>query len=560
MGFTYLWSALLLFISTFGLLARPSNARLRVSTHIGGSRRAYSPTYSPYNFRLLTTDASPKPCTSEVIKSPALRNPPPMRLKQPQLCDPQVRQYSGYVDMEDKHVFFWYFGSRQRLEPNFNATKTVPLVFWFSGGPGCSSQIANWQENGPCMYMPTDDNYDKSMEDSERKKLPHEVKRNPWAWNTVADIVYIDQPVGTGFSYGSMPNSTEAAADTAWRTMQAIYAKLSKDARDRGEATIGHVTLMGESYAGRYIPLFTEYLMQMNKHIRESEDLQSRGFVEMPLKGIAIGNGLFDYRIQSPTYYTMGCKSTYPPLFSSHQCSYLKNTVNPTCEQKMKQCYESQNETIGSRDSSSLGMRDDKCVSLQPESWRTTKECAAADRYCGGALNWTTMISTYDVRPDARLVPDDYVEYLRTKEFTDAVGIDNIQYEECSDAVFDQFGSTNDEVSRSAMASVEYILDHDVPVLLYSGDADLICNWYGNLEVARALQWKGRGKFEQASAEKWSWPAKSGNRIGAGQVTSADNLHFLRIYEAGHEVPYYQPQASLYMLAQFLTKQKITSD
>ncbi|KAJ1784245.1 hypothetical protein LPJ59_006397, partial [Coemansia sp. RSA 2399] len=125
-------------------------------------------------------------CTSAIYTGD-VKNPPAMRLSSPVLCDPEVRQRSGYLDLDGegadgKHVFFWYFGSRTRLASDFNATSNVPLVFWFSGGPGCSSQIANWQENGPCQYVPSVP-YEKSMSDSKRKELPHGVKRNPWAWN-----------------------------------------------------------------------------------------------------------------------------------------------------------------------------------------------------------------------------------------------------------------------------------------------------------------------------------------------------------------------------------------
>ncbi|KAJ2472401.1 hypothetical protein GGI02_001603 [Coemansia sp. RSA 2322] len=476
-----------------------------------------------------------------------------MRLKQPKLCDPEVRQYSGYLDMENKHVFFWYFGSRTRLAASFNATTDkVPLVFWFSGGPGCSSQIANWQENGPCTYVPSAP-FDKSISDEARKALPHEVKRNPNAWNAVADVVFIDQPVGTGFSYGRMPNSTEGAADTAWRTMQGVYALLSADAQKRGEQKITDVHIFGESYAGRYIPVFTEYILHMNKHVSASADLQGRGFVELPLKGIGIGNGMFDYFMQNPSYYSMGCDSSYPPLFNRWQCAYLKSKMIPRCNDLMSKCY-----SAWAPQTSALGMRADDCVRLQPERWRTSRECAAADSFCNGALNWTTMISTYDVRPSARLVPDDYVDYLRTDEFKAAVGAQiEIDYAECSDEVFDRFSSTSDEVSRSAMSSLQYILGQNVPVLLYSGDADFICNWYGTVAVAKALQWPGKDRFASAQASNWTWPAKSGKVMNAGQYTSADNLSFLRVFQAGHEVPYYQPQASLYMLAQFLSHRKI---
>ncbi|KAJ2831824.1 hypothetical protein GGI24_001448 [Coemansia furcata] len=477
-----------------------------------------------------------------------------MRLKKPTLCDPDVRQYSGYLDMDDKHIFFWYFGSRKRLSSSFNATTDkVPLVFWFSGGPGCSSQIANWQENGPCSYVPSSA-FDRGMSDEMRKLLPHEIRRNPNAWNNVADIVFIDQPVGTGFSHGRIPNSTEGAADTAWRVMQGIYALLLSDAKKKKEHDITDVHIFGESYAGRYIPVFAEYLLHMNKHVLASSELRDRGFLELPLQGIGIGNGMFDYSVQTPSYYTIGCNSTYPALFNRPQCAYLKSRLIPGCSDLITKCY-----SAGAPQSSALGMRADDCVRLRPERWRTSKECAAADSYCSGALNWTTMVSTYDIRPNAHLVPDDYVDYLRSEEFMKAVGVDeDIDYVECSDAVFDRFSATSDGISRSAMSSLQFVLGKNIQVLLYSGDADFICNWYGTLAVAKALEWQGKARFAEAKPTNWSWPATTGSNIEAGQFKSVDNLTFLRVYQAGHEVPYYQPQASLYMLSQFLKNNKLS--
>ncbi|KAJ2156978.1 hypothetical protein GGF46_004824 [Coemansia sp. RSA 552] len=487
-------------------------------------------------------------CTSEVFQS-TTTNPPPMRLKQPTLCDPDVRQNSGYLDLEDKHVFFWHFGSRARQSPNFNASSdSVPLVFWFSGGPGCSSQIANWQENGPCNYEPTVP-YNPLLSDAKRKELPHGIQKNPYAWNAIADIVFIDQPVGTGFSYGPMPNSTEAAADVAWRAMQGVYSLLDAQARKGGEAPIQNVYLFGESYGGRYIPVFTEYLLHMNDEVASQEQLRLRGYRELPLSGIGIGNGMFDMKLQAPSYYNMGCESSYPAIFNKPQCAFLKGTVYPQCLRLLDNCYGQ--ETL----SSSEGMRMNRCIDLEPESYRSHSQCGYADTYCNGALNWTTGISTYDVRPGARMVPDEYVEYLRKPEFKQAVGASNdIDFVECSDPVFDRFVSTADGMSRSAVSSLEYILDKKVPVLLYSGDADFICNWYGTVEVAKALNWHGKSNFANVSTADWSWPAQSGQNIVAGQFMAADNLAFLRVYEAGHEVPYYQPQASLYMLAQFLDR------
>ena len=74
--------------------------------------------------------------------------------------------------------FFWFFESRSK-------PATDPVILWMTGGPGCSSAIALFKENGPCTIQ--DD---------------LTTKKNPFSWNSNASILYIDQPAGTGFSYG----------------------------------------------------------------------------------------------------------------------------------------------------------------------------------------------------------------------------------------------------------------------------------------------------------------------------------------------------------------------
>ena len=50
-----------------------------------------------------------------------------LRVKEPQLCDSTVQQYSGYLDIDDdKHMFYWFFESR--VDPD-----TAPLVLWLNG-------------------------------------------------------------------------------------------------------------------------------------------------------------------------------------------------------------------------------------------------------------------------------------------------------------------------------------------------------------------------------------------------------------------------------------------
>ena len=90
--------------------------------------------------------------------------------------------YSGLIEVPEPNrtrgdIFYWWFESRD--DP-----KNDPLVLWLTGGPGCASEIALFYENGP--YKIGEDN--------------QTIVSNPHSWNSHANLLYVDQPVGTGFS------------------------------------------------------------------------------------------------------------------------------------------------------------------------------------------------------------------------------------------------------------------------------------------------------------------------------------------------------------------------
>jgi carboxypeptidase D len=105
-----------------------------------------------------------------------LRIPLGLVLIEPQLTHLAIRHVE--VDPEHNgHLFFWHFQNRHIA----NRQRTV---IWLNGGPGCSSMDGALMEIGP--YRLKDD---------------HTLEYNNGSWDEFANLLFVDQPVGTGYSY-----------------------------------------------------------------------------------------------------------------------------------------------------------------------------------------------------------------------------------------------------------------------------------------------------------------------------------------------------------------------
>ena len=184
------------------------------------------------------------------------------------ICEttPGVNQYSGYFSVgQNMNMWFWFFESRQHAA-------TAPLAIWLNGGPGCSSMIGLFQEHGPCHFVGN----------STTPSL------NPYSWNSVSNMLYVDQPIGTGFSYGRDPvTSTVAAGPYVWAFLQAFFDQFPQyETRDFG--------LFTESYGGHYGPEFADYFMDQNTAI-DNGTVKGQ---KLNLVALGINNGWFDSAIQ----------------------------------------------------------------------------------------------------------------------------------------------------------------------------------------------------------------------------------------------------------------------
>eukprot|EP00658_Telonema_sp_P-2_P006977 TRINITY_DN1260_c0_g1_i2.p1 TRINITY_DN1260_c0_g1~~TRINITY_DN1260_c0_g1_i2.p1 ORF type:complete len:250 (-),score=79.62 TRINITY_DN1260_c0_g1_i2:21-770(-) len=215
--------------------------------------------------RLLLLVAVLLPCASSYVLQGMLNET--SHAPEAALCDP-VQQYTGYYKLTtgDKNYFYWFFESR-------NDPANDPVVLWMTGGPGCSSEVALFGENGPCTV-----NADGSGTET-----------NPYSWNSKASLIYIDQPAGTGFSYGlGMDHDEVGVANDMYDFLQQFFQGHSKYAKLPFYA-------VGESYAGHYVPAVTHKIWENNRNLPS-------GAIKINHQGTAVGNGLTDPLIQYKYY------------------------------------------------------------------------------------------------------------------------------------------------------------------------------------------------------------------------------------------------------------------
>jgi len=367
------------------------------------------------------------------------------------------------------------------------------VVLWLNGGPGCSSLTGLFMELGPSSI-------DKNGE----------VKFNPSSWNANAIVIFLDQPVNVGYSYSSNTVSNTVAAG------KDIYALLTLFFKQFPEYAKQDFHISGESYAGHYIPVFASEILS---HKKRNINLQS----------VLIGNGLTDGLTQYEYYRPMACgDGGWPAVLDEQQCQAMDNSL-PRCQQLIQSCYNS--ESVWS--------------------------CVPASIYCNNAMigpYQRTGMNPYDIRAKCSGSDLCYDElewiqkYLNRDDVMKTLGAEVSSYASCNMDINRNFLFQGDWM-QPFHRLVPGILE-EIPVLIYAGDADFICNWLGNLAWTNELEWPGHKDYKKAPLDDLKLLADS-SKIGS--VKSSGNLTFMRLHAAGHMVPYNQPEASLDMLNRWLS-------
>merc|ERR1719443_2110575 len=139
------------------------------------------------------------------------------------------------------------------------------------------------------------------------------------------------------------------------------------------------------------------------------------------------------------------------------------------------------------------------------------------------------------------------VKFLNDKDVQKQLGVD-MDFQSCNLILNKMFTV---DFMKNYQQLIPPMLEAGLDVLIYAGDQDFICNWLGNEKWTLTLEWSKKADFNAAKLTPFVVTGKEvGSKSGkeVGELRSAANFHFLRVYQAGHMVPMNQPEAALGML------------
>ncbi|KAK2664824.1 hypothetical protein Ddye_003398 [Dipteronia dyeriana] len=152
---------------------------------------------------------------------------------------------TGYISVGDSELFYYFIESQGDPQED-------PIFLWLTGGPGCSSFNGLIYEIGPLEF--DIDNY--------KGGLP-KLKYCPYAWTKTASIIFLDSPVGTGFSYSTTQQGWYSSdTDSA----EQAYLFLTKWLHEHPQYLPLELYIGGDSYSGIIVPLIIKKIVQANEN------------------------------------------------------------------------------------------------------------------------------------------------------------------------------------------------------------------------------------------------------------------------------------------------------
>ncbi|XP_028034214.1 venom serine carboxypeptidase-like [Bombyx mandarina] len=395
----------------------------------------------------------------------------------------EYESYSGFLTVNKQYnsnTFFWYFPVRNKPKDS------TPWIIWLQGGPGASSLAGLFDEIGPFSYNKKNDT----------------IEEREWTWLKGYSMLFIDNPVGAGFSFtdsndGFVKNMDECASD--------LYTALKQFLIIFPELRTAPLYIAGESYAGRYIPPFAMKLAEQDLNI---------GTFEVNLQGIIMGNPVVDrYSVANytSTFQQWGLIDTQGAMsVKSLQDQYIKAILDGDA-------------------SAAYDLRDQLLYKL---------------------TKITLQNQFFNVlKSNKDLTLSEFAAYLQKSTVKEALHV--------GDTDFSFINTTVDLELKSDFltdigGTVTKLLEH-CKVLIYCGQLDLTAPCVQSAQYRRRYwQWNKKELFLRAPRRPWLH-----KNVVAGYTKSGGGFTEVLVKGAGHLVPIDKPEELYELISWFVSSREL---
>lgn len=400
--------------------------------------------------------------------------------------------YAGFATVNDEYqsnMFYWFFESQ--------AGADAPVVMWLQGGPGGSSLFGLFCESGP--YELT-----QSLEIVERNET----------WVKFASMLYVDNPIGTGFSYTENPGGVSY---TETQVAENLYAFLLEFFFAYPEYAKNDFYIAGESYGGKYVPATAQFILQKNRELAAMTTSSYNGTTAINLVGVSIGDGLSDPVTQVTGYSDLAYNFGIADRAQADAMAALQSSIL---------------NFIGTSQWAEASAAFNELVDGPPDLFQ---------RYSGSPNYFDVRISynpTYG---------GDFSTYVNSSVVRAALHVGNHYFQSGEIAA----AGLQDDLCKSVKYAMVDVYN-SLKVLTYNGQFDFIV---GAPLTEIMLEQFGSSWSEWTNwlkAEKIIWRLHPKQRHVAGYVKQVGNFTQVVVRDAGHILPYDVPSVAFAMLYNFI--------
>ncbi|XP_026660628.2 serine carboxypeptidase-like 17 [Phoenix dactylifera] len=474
--------------------------RTRPSTSsLSPGREEPKPTMSPLLRLLLCCCSCWPPVLSAITVSrlPGFRGALPFYLE---------TGYATVDEVNDSQLFYYFIKSEGNPEED-------PLLLWLSGGPGCSSFSALAFEIGPVQFEIAEYN----------GSLPTLVL-NPYSWTKVSNIIFLDSPIGTGFSFSRSTKGYEVGDVISSKQ---IYTFLRKWFKDHPRFLSNPLYIAGDSYGGKIVPVVAQEI---------SQGIETGQQPLLNLKGYLIGNPLTGERIDVNSRVPYACQVG---IISDE----LYELTEKNCE--------------GEDYEHPVGAQCVATLEVVAEFFQEIDYTHILAPKCS-----LTSLKPKAVTGDRRILKENHDKYLipppapalGCKSYAHYLSYYWANNHATKEALHIQKGTVGEWLrcnyelpyKRDIPSNVKYhrkLTSEGYRALVYSGDHDLAIPFLGTKEWIKSLDY--------FIVDDWrSWHA--GGQVAGYTRTYSNNLTFATVKGAGHTAPEYRPNECLAMFKRWI--------